>query len=254
MKRQHISDDYENKEFHPAEKLARMDTNGRAVPRREVALNRIPTPASSVSHDRPTDWETSDWGRTDSKEQAYGTTEVDRHSRPTRGRSPSSYRAVDRQRLRSISPLGAMPRHTPGHDAYAISRQPSNGFDIDRVGQSSRQADLSRDSSPPRRVHSSRASHQADPYDEYREDQSMRKTYAEKYNAGNPFRPSSDYQEYQPNHAYEHHQYVSSSGRARGRGRGMYFHTRGGYKPMRNLGGQFVDQPGSQSLNLRAGS
>lgn len=246
LKRHHVPDDREHEEIRPADKLARMDTNGRVALRGDAGPNSLPLRASSVSLERRITWDDNPF-----KEFAHMDIDVDGHSRPVRGRPVSPYRGADRQRLRSMSPV---PRRTSGQDTYATGRRVSDEVMTDRIGRSPRQPISSRESSPARRTYDGRDTYQSLPYDEFRDNPPTRKAYEKKFKAEHPFRATSEYQEYVPSRpTYEHHQYASTSGRARGRGRGGYFSTRGGYKSYRGGEEQDGDNFGTQSLNLRAG-
>jgi len=243
LKRHHVSDDREYEELQPADKLIRLDMKGRAVPRAEVEHERVPVRASSVSLERRMTLEDSEWSRNGFREHISGNHEMDRHPRQVRGRPVSPYTAVDRQRLRSLSPI---TRRTSGQDTYMTDRRHSDDFNLDRVSRSPGQVILSRGSSPPRRTQSIR-------YDEYRDEPPMRRYYEEKMKAEPKHRTNSEYQDYFPGRSYDNHKYVSSRGRAGFRGRGGYHNGRGGYKAFRREEEHDGNSFQSQSLELRAG-
>ena len=248
LKRHHILEDHEYEESRPADKIARTNVNGRAVPRGETESTRNLLRSSSVSLERRIASDDGKWGRNGFKEDTDGRFEVDRQVRPYRGGPQSPYREPDRQRFRSLSPI---PRRISEQDGYVSDRRTSNDFNTDRVGQLSRGAVLSRDSSPPHRIHNGRLTHQSHPYDDYREEPPAHKPSEGKFKRETTSRASSEYQDYLPSRTYEHHPYITNSGRAHGRGRGGYYHTRGGYRSLK--GGEEHGHNGSQSLDLKAG-
>ena len=242
LKRHHVSDDREIEEHRPADKLVRLDMNGRGMRRRDNEQERYPVRASSVSLERRMTLDDSEWSHNDLREHIPGNKEIDRHARQVRGRPVSPYARVDRQRLRSLSP---MPRRTSGQDTYMTDGHYSDDFNADRVSPSPQQPILSRNSSPPRRTQGIR-------YDEYQDEPPMRRYYEEKIKAEPKYR-SAEYQDYFPGRPYDDHRNVSSRGRGGFRGRWGYQSGRGGYKHFKreeeNEGNSFQ----SQSLDLRAG-
>jgi len=244
LKRHHVLDDRELEELQPADKLIRLNMKGRAVPRAEVEQDRVPVRASSISLERRITLDDSEWSsRNGFREHMSRNNEMDRHPRQARGRPVSPYTAVDRQPLRSLSPIS---RRTSGQDTYMTDRRYSDDFNTDRVSRSPGQVILSRGSSPPRRTQSIR-------YEEYRDEPPLRRYYEDKIKAEPKHRAYPEYQNYFPGRAYDTHKYASSRGRAGSRGRGGYYSGRGGYKAFKREEEHDGNALQSQSVDLRAG-
>lgn len=251
LKRHHNPEDREPEGLRPVAKIARMDMNGRLTSHVDVRPSSLPVRASPVSLDERITKDNNSWTRDHHRDFAHGEVDVDRHSRVTRGRPGSPYRDMNRQRLRSLSPI---PRRTNGYDTYATGRRMSDEIMTDRSGRSPRQPIVSREPSPVRRAYDSRDAYQSLAYTELRDNHPPRNVYEKNLKPEPVSHALSEYQDYIPSRsAYEHHQYTSTGGRGRGRGRGGYFSTRGGYKSYRGGEEQCSDNAGSQALDLRAG-